>query len=400
MEIDKLITFLKEALLDEPDNLDLRIKLSSAYMNNDEPEKARKQVEIVLEKDPKHKQANQLRALINEEIIFDDEEDEEENETEDEITEADLLPIQAAFEKDAEAATSSTIKNWFEESKITFEDVGGMDALKEEIRIGIVYPFEQPEIYKKYGKKIGGGVLLYGPPGCGKTYIARATAGEISAMFLSVTIDDILDMWLGQSEKKIHKLFETAREVSPTVMFIDEVDALGADRMKVSSSASTLVNQLLTEMDGMNSDNDNVMVIGATNTPWHVDPAFRRPGRFDKVVFVPPPDEIARAEIFKIHLREKPIDQIDYIELAKKTAMFSGADIAKVCDQATEKVLREVLSSKKDRNITMKDLFSAIDATHPTTKEWFATAKNFAKYANESGVYSPILEYMKENGLN
>lgn len=393
MEIDKLITFLKDALLDEPDNVDLRLKLASAYMNNEESIKAQKQVEIILTKDPEHKQAKQLLAMIDGDYLDDSEDEEIEVDSE-------KVPALHATTEYSSQEESGTLKNWFEKAHITFEDVGGMDSLKEEIRVGIVYPFERPEVYKKYGKKIGGGMLLYGPPGCGKTYIARATAGETSAMFLSVNIDDILDMWLGQSEKKVHKLFETAREVSPTVMFIDEVDALGADRMKVSSSAGTLVNQLLTEMDGMNSDNDQLMVIGATNTPWHVDPAFRRPGRFDKIIFVPPPDELARAEIFKIHLRDKPVDTIDYIELAKRTRNFSGADISQVCDLAIEAVLRQVLTTGKDRNITMDDILKVIQSTHPTTKEWFATAKNFARYANESGIYSPIIEYMKQHGLN
>ena len=397
MEIHKLIDFLKEALLDEPDNHDLRIKLASAYMNSDEPEKARRQVEIVLKQEPDHSQAKQLLSMIDGSLEDEDDEEEEDIEIDlgEDTDEEESIALYSSPQQNVEVGS---MENWFEKAQISFEDVGGMHDLKEEIKVSIVYPFEKPELYEKYAKKIGGGMLLYGPPGCGKTYIARATAGEISAMFLSVSIEDILDMWLGQSEKKIHKLFDTAREVSPTVMFIDEVDALGADRMKVTASASSLVNQLLTEMDGIHANNEKVMVIGATNTPWHVDPAFRRPGRFDKVIFVPPPDEIARAEIFKIHMKNKPTDNLDYVELAKKTKAFSGADISKVCDQVTERVMREVFSGGKERNIRMDDFIKVIKESHPTTKEWFSTAKNFARYANESGTYTPILEYMKEQG--
>lgn len=400
-QIDKTIDFLKETLLDDPDNMDLRLKLASSYMTKQEVDKARKQIDLILKKDPKNQQALTFLSTLKQTQA-----DTLDNIVEQEPTEEDELasPPQAervAVTPEAQPpeAEKEYMKSWFEEAHTHFEDVGGMADLKEEIRISIVYPFERPELYEKYGKKIGGGLLLYGPPGCGKTHIARATAGEIQAMFLSIAIDDILDMWMGSSEKKMHALFQTAREVCPTVIFIDEVDALGMDRMKTSNSASMLVNQFLTEMDGINSNNDKIMVIGATNAPWQVEPALRRPGRFDKIVFVPPPDELARAEIFKIHLQDKPVDHIDYIELAKRTRTFSGADIYSVCDQAAEKVLREVMSSGKDRNIQMDDLLGVVQQTQSSVREWFSTAKNFARYANESGTYSPILQYIKENKL-
>ena len=384
--IEKTIQFLKEALIEDPNNSDLRLQLASAYLNKKDTEKAQKQCELVLNIEPDNQKAKQLFDLCK--GSSDAENKNYPNENTSEI-----------IEEDAENLPLNN-QHLFEKSPIMFKDVGGMEQLKEEIRLGIIYPFEKPELYLKYGKKIGGGILLYGPPGCGKTYIAKATAGEIKAMFLSIRIDDILDMWLGQSEKKIHGMFQAAREVSPTVLFIDEVDALGVDRMKITTAASSLVNQLLVEMDGIQSNNEKLMVVGATNTPWQIDPAFRRPGRFDKIIFVPPPDELARAEIFKIHLKNKPLISIDYLELAKITKGFSGADIANLCDVAVEKVMREVLSGKEERNVGMDDLLDSIKKSHQTTKEWFATAKNFARYANESGTYSPILQYMKENGLD
>ena len=194
-----------------------------------------------------------------------------------------------------------------EKPQITFAEVGGMDALKEEIRMRIIYPLEKPEIFEAYGKKIGGGVLMYGPPGCGKTYLARATAGEIGANFLSVGINDVLDMWLGNSERNLHTIFETARRNRPSVIFFDEVDALGASRSDMrQTSGRHLINQFLAELDGARSSNEGVLVLAATNAPWHMDAAFRRPGRFDRILFVPPPDAVARGEILKLCCDGKP----------------------------------------------------------------------------------------------
>ncbi|MEM1071178.1 MAG: AAA family ATPase, partial [Planctomycetota bacterium] len=179
-----------------------------------------------------------------------------------------------------------------------FESVGGMEAVKDEIRVKIIYPLQHADMYAAYGKKIGGGILLYGPPGCGKTHLARATAGEVKAGFMSIGINDVLDMWIGNSEKNLHALFEQARSSKPCVLFFDEVDALGASRSDMKRSGGRqLINQFLSELDGVEANNDGVLCLAATNTPWHLDSAFRRPGRFDRVIFVPPPDDVARKEI-------------------------------------------------------------------------------------------------------
>ena len=183
-----------------------------------------------------------------------------------------------------------------EKSDVTFEQVGGMEEVKEQIRMKIIYPLEHQEMFKQYGKKIGGGILMYGPPGCGKTYLARATAGEIKANFLSIGINDILGMWMGESESNLHEVFEQARRNTPCVLFFDEVDALAASRSDMrKSGARHAINQFLNELDGVDSSNEGVLILAATNAPWHLDSAFRRPGRFDRILFVPPPDTKARA---------------------------------------------------------------------------------------------------------
>ena len=183
-----------------------------------------------------------------------------------------------------------------EKPDIKFNDVGGMDDLKKQIRLKIIEPMKHPELYQAYGKAIGGSLLMYGPPGCGKTYLARATAGEIEAAFYLRGLHDVLDMYIGNSEQRLHALFENAREHAPCVLFFDEVDALGSSRADLkASSGRHLINQFLSELDGIDSTNDGILILAATNAPWHLDPAFRRPGRFDRLLFVPPPDLEARA---------------------------------------------------------------------------------------------------------
>jgi SpoVK/Ycf46/Vps4 family AAA+-type ATPase len=296
-----------------------------------------------------------------------------------------------------DAGEPTTLDSDVERPRVAFKDVGGMDPVKDEIRMKIIHPLTHPELYAAYGKKIGGGILMYGPPGCGKTHLARATAGEIKAAFIAVGINDVLDMWVGSSERNLHELFEQARRNKPCVLFFDEVDALAASRADMRHQGGRhLINQFLSEMDGISATNDGLLILAATNAPWHVDSAFRRPGRFDRILFVPPPDAPARAAILRILTTGKPVKDLDYDAVAKKTDAFSGADLKAVVDLAIEAKLRQAMKDNAGiPPLSTKDLASAAGNIKPSTRDWFATARNYAMYSNQGGTYDDILKYLK-----
>lgn len=277
---------------------------------------------------------------------------------------------------------------------IDFSDIGGMEELKERIQMSIIHPFKNKELFAKFKKKTGGGILMYGPPGCGKTYISRATAGECGAHYTNVSIHEILSKWIGEAEQRIHQIFETARRKSPSIIFIDEIDALCIKRGDAGNSAS-LVNALLTEIDGASHDNDGLLVVGATNTPWRIDSAFRRPGRFDHVLFVPPPDTLAKASIFELALKDIPQDKINLQKMAKSANRFSGADIMACVQAASEEIINQILKTGKDAVLTEKILIQAIKKHRATTIEWIEQASNYASYSNQSGLYDDLADYIR-----
>jgi transitional endoplasmic reticulum ATPase len=276
---------------------------------------------------------------------------------------------------------------------ITFSQVGGMEAVKEEIRVKAIYPIAQPELFESYGKRVGGGVLMYGPPGCGKTYLARATAGEIEGAFISVGLNDVLNLWTGSGVQNLHQIFQRARSQRPSVLFFDEVDALGATR-SAATSGQRVVNQFLAEFDGATTSNEGVLILGATNAPWNVDSAFRRPARFDQVIFVPPPDSLAREAIFAVHLEARPTADIDLSRLAGKTDGFSGADIMGVVDRTVEACLRVAVKTGHQAPVSQSDLLDEIKRTRPSVDEWFIGARNYVKFANDGGLYDDLASYV------
>jgi SpoVK/Ycf46/Vps4 family AAA+-type ATPase len=286
-------------------------------------------------------------------------------------------------------------------SAIHLDDVSGMADVKRQIELSLLGPIRNPELMKAYKVSARGGLLLYGPPGCGKTYIAKAISGELGANFYQVGIADVLHHWFGESERSIRSVFDNARRNAPCVLFFDELDALGHRRSALSGSSGMrpVVNTLLEEMDSATSTNDGVYVLGATNAPWDVDPALRRPGRFDRMVFVGLPDADARAGILRSHLKDRPVAGIDLKSIAKRTDGFSGADLAHVCDSATQLAMAESMRSGQVRPVTMADVDEAVAQIRPSTGPWFEVARNIVEFANNDGTYDDLAKYLRRRKI-
>lgn len=280
------------------------------------------------------------------------------------------------------------------QAAVTFADVGGLDDVKKTIHRTIILPFQRHELYEKYKRSAGGGVLLFGPPGCGKTLLARATAGECGLPFSNVRIEEVLNPYFGVSETNLHDAFVQARRFAPCVLFLDELDAIAFARRKhVGSAGRPLVDQLLQELDSIGADNENILILAATNAPWDVDEAMKRPGRFDRVVFVPPPDVAARERILSLQLADRPAD-VDVARIAKKTPLFSGADLRGLVERAVDRVIDDALERGEERPVTNDDLDSALEGLRPSTLEWLATARNYVEFANQSGSYDEVAAFL------
>ncbi len=279
-----------------------------------------------------------------------------------------------------------------EKPKIKWQDIGGLDKPKQELIEAVEWPLKKPEIFKRMGIRPPRGILLYGPPGCGKTLLAKAVATESEANFINVKGPEIFSKWVGESEKAIREIFKKARQVSPAIIFFDELDSIASTRGQDTGSNVTekVVNQILTEMDGLEELND-VVVIAATNRPELVDPALLRPGRLDRHIMAIPPNEESRLEILKVHTKEMPLAKsITLKYLAKKTENYSGADIEAVCREAAMMALRDNINSKE---VTKKNFEEALENIKPSLSKQdlirYAKAMQAAK-----GSHTNIPEYM------
>jgi SpoVK/Ycf46/Vps4 family AAA+-type ATPase len=289
-----------------------------------------------------------------------------------------------------------------ERPAVTLADVAGLAEVKQHLDMTFLAPLRNPDLAAAFGQKPGGSLLMYGPPGCGKTFIARAIAGDLGASFIHVTLADLISKYIGDSEKAIRSVFRNARAAAPCVIFFDEFDALGGRRTSGgggSQSMRMIVTQLLEELDGVSSANDGVYFLAATNRPWDIDPALRRPGRIDKTVLVLPPDTVARAAILQGDLEGKPSDGVDVVRVAAATEGFSGADIAHVVKVALQQALSASMAAGAVVPVTTETLLAVAAAVTPSTTSWFDQVAPVLEYGVDDGTFDQLRAYRVKRGL-
>lgn len=270
-------------------------------------------------------------------------------------------------EKEKDAASEWVVR---EKPNIKFADIAGLEDVKEQIRVKMIYPFVHTDKAEKYGIRKGGGLLLYGPPGTGKTMLGKAIACELDAPFFLIKPSDILSKWVGESEKNIAKLFDETRKHDKAIIFIDEVEAIVPRRREMQHSVmQRVVPQILAEMDGFEQRKNSLLFLGATNEPWEIDYAMMRPGRLDEKIYIGLPDQTARRAILAINLKSAPLaPDVDLDVLARRLEGYSGADIAYVCRKVRETVFLESVEKNTDRPIGMADFESVLRKMGPSVE--------------------------------
>jgi len=383
-DFEKAIADYDKAISLNPDYLKAHYNRGLAYACLQDYESAVQNFTRVTEIDPNFSEAYNARGLAYEYMENFEEAEKDYNkalELNPEFGEAkDHLASIKKKKTEKESGEGVSGIKFLEKPKTNFSDVVGMEKVKEQIKEYIVYPLQDPELARKYGKLGGGGVLMYGPPGCGKTFIMKSAAGECSANFLNVKLSDVLDMYVGNTEKNIRNLFDAARKNSPAIMFIDEIDGLGGRRDQMKESAQYMkmaVNQLLYEMDGIDARNENLLVVAATNAPWDVDPALRRAGRFTKLVYIGEPDYKNRTQMFQYHSRKFPTAKgMNWGRLGRATMGYAAADIRAICDEAASVPWLEAHRDKKpQREVRMSDFLIAVKKTRSSLPAWYDSAK-------------------------
>lgn len=402
---DPVIDALARAVAAAPEDAELRLHLATVLLERGHTQRALSEASTVLAADPDNPRAREMLTRILQAPAVPDAPQTPPSDT----------PAQgdAGFDwSAAEAEVGHIIQPVFvgedapafdehdvQRSNVTLADVGGMREVKERLESAFLAPLRNPQLRALYGKSLRGGLLMYGPPGCGKTFLARAVAGELGASFVSVGLSDILGQYMGDSERNVRELFQLARRQAPTVLFIDEIDAIGQRRSLARQNGMRgVVVSLLEELDGLGSDNEGVFVLAATNQPWDVDPALRRPGRLDRTLLVLPPDAEARQAILRHHLAGRPVEGVDLSALAAATDGFSGADLAYVCELASENALLESSRSGVPRLIGMADLRQSIAQITPSTSPWLESARNVVRFGEDDGTFAQLREYLRQSG--
>ncbi|MGB5925589.1 MAG: ATP-binding protein [Dehalococcoidia bacterium] len=289
-----------------------------------------------------------------------------------------------------------------EKPRVRFVDIAGLETVKENIKEAIVYPFKYPEEYKYFGVKPGGGILLYGPPGCGKTMLAAAAAAECDAVFISLKVSDIKDKYVGESEKNIKEVFDIARSYDKAILFFDEIDSLAGERSATREGHErSLVSELLAQMNGLEAQDTvrRYLFLAATNRPWDTDLAFRRPPRVDMLVFVPHPDSEARKRILELNLKGKPLSvSVNLEDLARRTEGYASAEIVAICQMAAKIPLRERIKERKPRRqLTMADFEQVFTSQKTMLSSWYAKAAKELVGSDQTNIFGELIEAAKEH---
>lgn len=281
---------------------------------------------------------------------------------------------------------------------VTLADVGGLGQVKKRLEASFLGQARDPELRTQFGTSLRGGLLLWGPPGCGKGFVARALAGELGASFYEVGVSDVLGRYVGSGVRNLRSIFDTARRHRPCVVFFDEIDALMREcsQLRPGGDLHGVVDQMLAELDAAATDGEGVVVVAASDRPWDIDALLLRPGRFDRTVLVPPPDASARAAILATHLAGRPVEVLDLAGLAAGTGGCSGADLAVACDQAAEAAMEASMCSGRLCPITQEQLVDAARTVRPSTGEWMQTAQKYAVYGNHDGAYDELTTYLEQ----
>jgi SpoVK/Ycf46/Vps4 family AAA+-type ATPase len=390
MPVDpELLAGLRAAVEAVPDNLALRLHVANLLLEAGRPAESLEHSSAVLALVPGQREAAELADRATAALP------------------ATPFPVATPFPAATPAEPQhrgATMEQWVlgevEEPRTTLADVGGMPAIKRWLSTAFLSSLRDPRMSRLFGRSLRGGLLMYGPPGCGKTFLARALAGELEAGFLRIDLAHVVDMWLGYSRRSVHEIFETARASAPCLLFLDQLDAIGPRRAgRRHSIGRGVVDQLVAELYSASEEHEGVFVVAATEHPWDVDALLRRPGRLDHRLLVLPPDLQAREAIIRSVLDGRPLaEDLDVAALAARTDKYSAADLARLCEAAAAAALEASIVSNSSRPITWADFTRGLNEIRPSTPPWFDLARDYARFAAEPGSYDDLVTYLRANG--
>jgi SpoVK/Ycf46/Vps4 family AAA+-type ATPase len=390
MPVDpELLAGLRAAVEAVPDNLALRLHVATLLLDAGRPAESLEHSSAVLALDPGQREAVELADRATAALPA--------------APFAATAPFPAAAPAEPQHR-GATLDQWVlgevEEPRTTLDDVGGMPALKRWLSTAFLSPLRDPQMRRLFGRSLRGGLLMYGPPGCGKTFLARALAGELRAGFLRIDLAHVVDMWLGYSRRSVHEIFETARASAPCLLYLDQLDAIGPRRAgRRHSIGRGVVDQLVAELYSASEEHEEVFVVAATEHPWDVDALLRRPGLLDHRLLVLPPDLQAREAIVGAVLDGRPLaDDLDVGALAARTARYSAADLAQLCESAAAAALEASIVSNSSCPISLADFTRGLNEIRPSTPPWFDLARDYARFAAEPGSYDDLVTYLRANG--